>query len=90
MKFLIDNALSPVLATLLQQAVYLAAAADATTPGEGRAGVGWSFDTFAISAGRNNTLEVDFEATPTKGTSFATGGSVGNDDLLYVVSGYGK
>lgn len=70
--------------------VYLGAARDATTSGEGRAGTGWSFDTFVVSAGRNNTVETDFESTSLKGTSLATGGSVGNDDLLYVISGFGK
>lgn len=70
--------------------VYLGTAHDATTAGEGRLGTGWSFDTFVISAGRNNAIEVDFEATTNKGTSFATGGSVGNDDVVYVISGFGK
>ncbi|MBI2187984.1 MAG: type II secretion system protein [Acidobacteria bacterium] len=70
--------------------VYLGAATDATTSGEGRAGTGWSFDTFVVSAGRNNTAETDFESTNLKGTSLATGGSVGNDDLIYVISGFGK
>lgn len=70
--------------------VYLGAASDATTAGEGRAGTGWSFDTFVISGGRNNVIEVDFEATTLKGTSFATGSSVGNDDIVSVISGFGR
>ena len=65
--------------------VFLASATDATAS-NGGATVGWSNDTVCLSAGRNNQIEVNFDNTAGATTYSGTQ----NDDVLFVVSGYGK
>lgn len=52
----------------------------------GEAGFGWTHDAKCLSAGRNNQIETNFRndagATTFSGTQ--------NDDVVFVVSGYGK
>lgn len=66
--------------------VYLGTATDATTSGEGHRDNGWTFDTFCVSAGANGRIEVDFEDTTGSGTSFS---GTANDDIVYVIQGFG-
>ena len=65
--------------------VFLGSATDATAS-NGGATVGWSNDTVCLSAGRNNQIELNFDnaagATTFSGTQ--------NDDVVFVISGYGK
>ncbi len=65
--------------------VFLGAATDATAT-NGGAAVGWTNDTVCLSAGRNNQIELNFD-TAAGGTTFA---GTQNDDVIYVVSGYGR
>lgn len=65
--------------------VFLGAATDATAV-NGGAGSGWADDSRCLSAGQNNQIEVNFDnsqgATTFSGTQ--------NDDVVFVVSGYGR
>ncbi len=66
--------------------VFLGAATDATAT-NGGASVGWRDDAVCLSAGQNNQIEVDFENGTLGATHFS---GTQNDDIVYVISGYGK
>lgn len=65
--------------------VFLGSATDATSS-NGGATVGWADDARCIAAGRNNQIETNFDNS-FGSTSFS--GSQ-NDDVVYVISGFGK
>lgn len=71
--------------------VYFGTASDATTTGEGKPGTGWSSDVFVLSAGQNNKIEINF-TDANFGTKFqnVTDTAPTNDDVVYVISGYGR
>lgn len=72
--------------------VYLGAALDATTDGEGERGRGWSFDTFCLSAGPDARIEANFEDTIASSVGGGTSlddGTV-NDDIIFVIAGFGR
>lgn len=66
--------------------VFLGAGTDVTGTAAGSAAVGWPNDAICVAAGRNNQIEVHFD-TSAGGTTFA--GSQ-NDDVIMVISGFGK
>ena len=70
---------------------YLGTTRDATTAGEGHQKNGWSFDVICLSAGPNSIIMTNWEST----FSGAVGGGIsfkqeGMDDILFVVTGYGR
>jgi len=65
--------------------IFLGSGSDATAA-NGGSDVGWSSDAICVSAGRNGQIEVNFDNTP-GGTSFS---GTANDDVIVVITGYGK
>jgi len=65
--------------------IFLGAATDATAS-NGGAGTGWADDARCLSAGQNNQIEVNFD-NATGSTSFS---GTQNDDVVFVISGFGK
>lgn len=67
---------------------FLGVARDALNAGNGANATGWSTDAFCFSAGQNNTIETDIESA-NGGITFSGTGPA-NDDIIYVISGFGK
>ena len=65
--------------------IFLGSGSDATAT-NGGSGVGWSNDAVCLSAGRNGQIETHFDSA---GGGTVLAGSQ-NDDVVFVISGYGK
>lgn len=69
--------------------VFLGSGLDAVTASSnGGADIGWYTDTFVVSPGANGQIEYHFETSATTGGTRAAGTQ--NDDIVYVISGYGR
>lgn len=68
---------------------FLGTATDAPTAGNGAHATGWTSDSFCLSAGTNNTIETNIESA-NGGITFGGNAGAANDDVIYVISGFGK
>jgi type II secretory pathway pseudopilin PulG len=68
---------------------FLGTATDPAATGNGHPARGWSTDVFCLSAGPNSVIETDIESA-NGGVTFSGSGDPANDDVIYVISGYGR
>lgn len=76
--------------------VFLGTATDSPTNNEftsGASGHGWAEDAVCLSAGRNRQIETNFDRStfnPYVSVGSTTFSGTQNDDIVYVISGYGR